>query len=161
MSQKEIVVQGATCECQFGTQPDKLKVLTQEKHYVNDMDGSKKLIASHVDTGMTFEKNTFGNCKLQPSGSGYLPCVPKLTKWTAQYEDMVLVNNGQVLVEDSKGICAISGSPCIKISKTGQKGSVSSQNIENADEKTQSQVNPLVNMKDIQKKDIYEFLNAR
>ncbi|KLT67166.1 DUF4280 domain-containing protein [Pedobacter sp. BMA] len=160
MSQKEIVVQGATCQCKYGTAPDKLKVLTQEKHYVNDMDGGQKLIASHVDIGMTFEKNTFGQCKLQPNGGGYNPCVPALTEWKEQYKDMVLINSGQVLVEDSKGVCSISGSPCISITKTGQKGQPSQQNVDNADEDQQSQINPLVNMKELNKQSFYEFLNA-
>ncbi|SHF86859.1 DUF4280 domain-containing protein [Pedobacter caeni] len=160
MSQKEIVVQGATCQCQFGFQTDKLKVLTQKKHYVNDKEGSEKLIASDKDIGMTFEKNTFDRCKLQPTPGGYLPCIPALTQWTKQYPDMVLINEGKVLLEDSKGICTISGSPCISFVKTGQKGQPSQQNVDNADEATQSQVNPMVNMKELNKKDPYQFLNA-
>lgn len=160
MSQKEIVVQGSTCKCQYGFQTDKLKVLTQQKHYVNDKDGSEKLIASSVDIGMTFEKNTFGKCKLQPTSSDYMPCVPALTEWKEQYKDMVLINKGQVLLEDSKGVCSISGSPCISIVKTGQQANPSKQNVENADDDVQSQVNPLVNIKELDKKDPYEFLNA-
>lgn len=161
MSQKEIIVQGATCKCQYGDQTDKLKVLTQQKHYVNDKEGGEKLIASHVDVGMTFEKNTFGQCKMQPRGSSFAPCIPALNKWQGMYEDMVLINDGQVLVEDSKGICTIAGSPCISFVKTGQKANPSKQNIENADEETDSQVNPLVNMKELGKKDLYEFLNVQ
>ncbi|MBC6112712.1 DUF4280 domain-containing protein [Pedobacter fastidiosus] len=160
MSQKEIIVQGATCQCQFGSTTDKLKVLTQQKHYVNDKDGAQKLIASHVDIGMTFEKNTFGQCKLQPTPGGFKPCMPALTEWKGMYKDMVLINNGQVLVEDSKGVCTISGSPCILFTKTGQKGQPSQQNIDNADEEQQSQINPLVNMKELDKADFYEFLNT-
>ena len=161
MSQKEIVVQGATCQCQFGFQTDKLKVLTQKKQYVNDKEGSEKLIASHVDIGMTFEKNTFGKCKMQPSGSDYLPCIPALTQWQDQYKELVLVNNGQVLVKDSKGICSISGSPCISFVQTGQKSEPSKQNVENADEELQSQVNPLVNIKELEITSPYQHLNAR
>ncbi len=56
------MVQGATCKCQFGTAPDKLKVLTQSRRYANDKDGSKKLVATHKDIGQPFEKNTFGSC---------------------------------------------------------------------------------------------------
>ena len=161
MSQKEIVVQGATCKCQHGIQTDTLKVLTQKKQYVNDKAGSEKLIASHVDVGMTFEKNTFGKCKHQPSGSDYLPCVPALTKWTAQYVEMVLVNNGQILVKDSKGVCSVSGSPCITIVETGQKAEPSQQNAENADEDVQSQVNPLINFKELTITSPYAHLNAK
>lgn len=86
MAQKEIIVQGAICECQFSFAPDKLKVLTQQKLYANDKDGSTKLIASDKDIGMTFEKNSFGQCKLQPTTGGYLPCVPALQQWQGMYE---------------------------------------------------------------------------
>lgn len=161
MSQKEIVVQGATCQCQFGFQTDKLKVLTQKKHYVNDKDGNEKLIASHMDIGMTFEKNTFGQCKLQPSNSGYLPCIPALTQWQGQYKDMVLINKGEILLEDSKGTCSISGSPCISFVKTGQQANPSKQNMENADEEVQSQINPLVNFKELEVTSPYAHLNAK
>jgi hypothetical protein len=161
MSQKEIIVQGATCQCQFGTTTDKLKVLTQQKHYVNDKDGAQKLIASHVDIGMTFEKNTFGQCKLQPIPGGFKPCMPALTEWKAMYKDMVLINSGQVLVDDSKGVCTISGSPSIFFAKTGQKGQPSQQNIDNADEEQQSQINPLVNIKQMDVPSPYEYLNAK
>lgn len=160
MPQKEIIVQGATCQCQFGFQTDKLKVLTQQKQYANDKDGGEKLIASHLDLGMTFEKNTFGQCKLKPAGSGYLPCVPALTQWTGQYKEMLLINKGQILLEDSKGICSTSGSPCISFLQTGQKAEPGKANLENADEEIQSQVNPLVNLKEMETEDPYEFLKA-
>ena len=47
MSQKYLVCQGATCKCNFGTTPDKLKVLTQNRHYINDKDGKEKLTSSN------------------------------------------------------------------------------------------------------------------
>ncbi len=59
MSLKEKVVQGAICMCNFGTTPDKLKVLTQSKYYLNDHEGKKKLAATHKDIGATFEKKYF------------------------------------------------------------------------------------------------------
>lgn len=146
MAQKEIIVQGATCECQFGFQPDKLKVLTQQKHYANDKDASNKLIASDKDIGMTFEKNTFGKCKMQPTSGGYLPCVPALNQWQGMYEDTILTNGGKILLEDSKGTCSIAGSPCISFTHTGQKGQPSQQNMDNADEELLSQVSPVIDM---------------
>lgn len=144
MAQKEIIVQGATCECQFGNSPDKLKVLTQQKHYANDKDGSSKLIATDKDIGMTFEKNTFGKCKLKPYSGGYRPCVPALQQWVGMYENTVLSNQGKILLEDSKGICSVSGSPCIKFTHTGQKAEPSQQNLDNADEDLITQVTPLM-----------------
>ena len=56
MSKKHLVCQGAICQCQFGTTPDTLKVLTQSKQFINDKEGKEKLMATHSDIGMTFEK---------------------------------------------------------------------------------------------------------
>jgi hypothetical protein len=56
MAEKHIVVQGAQCMCNFGTAPDKLKVLTNQKEYANDKEGSQKPIATTMDIGTTFEK---------------------------------------------------------------------------------------------------------
>lgn len=67
LAQKHLVCQGATCNCKFGTTPDKLKVLTQNKHYINEEEPKEKLVATTADIGSTFEKNTFGLCKLQPT----------------------------------------------------------------------------------------------
>ena len=149
MAQKEIIVQGAICKCQFGFTPDKLKVLTQQKHYANDKDGSSKLIATDKDIGMTFEKNSFGQCKLKPTTGGYLPCIPALQKWQGMYEDTVLSNQGKVLLEDSKGTCSVAGSPCIKFTHTGQKAEPSQQNLDNADEELLIQVTPLMGVRDM------------
>jgi hypothetical protein len=41
MSEKHLVCHGATCQCKFGTTPDKLAVKTQSKRYINEKDGSK------------------------------------------------------------------------------------------------------------------------
>jgi hypothetical protein len=153
MSGKHLVCQGAICECQFGNVPDKLKVLTQQKHFINDKDASKKLVATHVDIGMTFEKNTFGQCKLQPIPGGYKPCQPALQQWTGQYEKVKYeINGGNPLLEDSKGICAISGSPCIKITNHGQTAEPTQQNIDNADDEILAEFMPFVNLKDKPKK---------
>ena len=150
MAQKEVIVQGAICTCQFGFQQDTLKVLSQKMHYANDKGGEKKLIASDKDIGMTFQQNSFGQCKLQPTSGGYLPCVPALTQWQGFYEKVLLSHKGHILVEDSKGICAIAGSACIQFTHSGQKSQPSIQNIENADDELLSQVNPLVALHDME-----------
>lgn len=143
MSQKELVCQGATCKCQFGNAPDKLKVLTQTKQYINDAEGKEKLMATHVDIGMTFEKNTFGKCKLQPTSSGYLPCIPALTEWKGYYDKITIEQNGgKALLEDSKGVCTIAGSPCLEITQTGQIAEPTPQNMENGDPELLAQINP-------------------
>lgn len=162
MALKEKVVQGATCLCNFGTTPDKLKVLTQTKYFVNDMNGSQKLAATHKDIGATFEKNTFGPCKMQPIPGGFKPCQAIVTAWSGYYEkEKYTPPDGYILLEDSKATCPIGGKDCIIILKSGQMGEPSKKNIDSADEELQSHVNPLVDMGNYERKDPYEFLNAK
>lgn len=148
MSDKHKVCHGAICKCKFGNMTDKLKVLTQKKHYINDKDASSKLVACHVDLGNTFEKNTFGECKLQPlPGGRFKTCNQMLQQWTGQYEDVTYqINGGHPLLEDSIGICAIGG-PCIEITHHGQTAEPTQQNIENADQEVLAVLLPFVDVK--------------
>lgn len=144
MAEKHIVVQGAMCKCQFGQMPDKLKVLTHQKEYANDKDASKKLIVTTKEIGAaTFEKNTFGNCTKM--GSPPPPCKIMVTQWQDFYDKVQLSNGGFIILEDSKAICAIAGTPCIEIIDHGQRAEASQQNFKNADQDVQQQINPLVN----------------
>lgn len=147
MSEKHIVVQGATVKCKFSVEPklDILKVKTQSKHYANDKDAAEKLIATNKDVGQTLEKNTFGKCKMQPNGSGdYLPCQAVINKWSGFYDKVTLSNQGKILLEDSKGTCPIGGPDCIEIDKHGQKAEPGKQNAKKAKPQVNDQVNPLV-----------------
>ena len=148
MSEKHIVVQGATVKCKFSVEPklDKLKVKTQSKHYANDKDASKKLIATDKEIGQTLEKNTFGKCKMQPNGSGdYLPCQAVITKWSGFYDKVTLSNKGKILLESSKATCPIGGPDCIMVDKHGQKAEPGKQNAKKAKPQVSNQINPLVN----------------
>jgi hypothetical protein len=148
MSEKHIVVQDAMCKCQFGSAPDKLKVLSHKKEFANDKDGSKKLIATTKEIGgATFEKNTFGNCPKM--GNPPPPCKPAVTEWKGFYKEVTMSNGGNPLLEDSKAVCSIAGTPCIEIIKHGQTTSAGAQNFKNADPAVQKQLNPLVNSKSI------------
>ena len=148
MSQKHLVCQGATCKCNFGTTPDKLKVLTQSKRYINDKDGSKKLMATHMDIGSsTFEKNTFGPCKMQPTPGGYKPCQIIVAAWSGFYEKITIQDNsGHALLEDSKATCPIGGQDCITIINHGQISEVSQQNIKNTDKEVLAELMPFVDL---------------
>ena len=139
MAEKYIVVQGAVCMCNFGTAPDKLRVLTQQKEYVNDKDGANKLIATDKDIGTTFEKNMFGSC----SKMNNKPCTATVTKWSGFYENTVLTNGGKLLLEDSKATCPIGGTDCIKVVFHGQVMEPSSSNFVNSPQEVQSAINPL------------------
>lgn len=162
MALKEKVVQGATCLCKYGTTPDTLKVHTQTKYYLNDHQATKKLAATNKDIGTTFEKNTFGPCKMQPTPGGFKPCQIIVTAWTGFYEkEKYTPPDGYILLKDSKATCPIGGPDCISILESGQMGEPSKKNVKDADPDLQSHVNPLVDMKNINKKDLYEFLNAK
>ena len=153
MSQKHIVVNGATLKCKFSVEPklDKLKVKTQSKHYANDKDGSAKLIATDKEIGQTLEKNTFGKCKKQPNGSGdYLPCQVTITKWSGFYEKITLSNNGKALLEDSKATCPVGGPDCIEVTNHGQIAEPSEQNFINANPDVHNLINPMFNMAEFQ-----------
>lgn len=154
MSEKHVVVQGATLKCKFSVEPktDALKVKSQEKHYANDKDGEKKLIATDKEIGQTLEKNTFGKCKMQPNGSGdYLPCQATITKWSGLYEKVTLSNKGKILLEDSKGTCQIGGPDCITVDKHGQKAEPGKENAKKTKPQVNNQINPLVNKADFKK----------
>ena len=148
MSEKHVIVQGATVKCKFSVEPktDKIKVLTQKKHYANDGEGSEKLIATTKELGQTLEKNTFGKCKLQPTSSDCLPCMATITNWSNFYENVTLSNKGKILTVDSKATCPIGGPDCITIDKHGQKGSASSQDVQKTDDEVANNINPAADM---------------
>jgi hypothetical protein len=121
--------------------------LSQKKHFGNDKDGSKKLIATTMELGQTLEKNTFGNCKLQPTGNSYLPCQAVITKWSNFYEKVTLSNQGKILLEDSKATCPIGGPDCIEIVDHGQKAEASKKSEKKADDAVLAQLYPFGDLK--------------
>lgn len=151
MSEKHVVVHGATCKCKFSVNPqtDILLVKSHSKHFANDKGADKKLIASTKELEQTLQKNTFGKCKKQPAGNDYLPCKAVITKWSGFYEKVTLSNQGQILLEDSKATCPIGGSDCIDITKHGQKAELSKQQMQKTDRDVLKQINPLLNPDDL------------
>jgi len=146
MSEKHLVCQGAACKCQFGTAPDKLKVNTQSKHYINDKDSSKKLVATDKDIGQTFEKNTFGNCSMLNNSA----CTVNVTQWQGFYDNVTLKENkGHPLLDDSKAICAIGGSPCISLTDHGQTAEIGAQQAARTDAGAQMVLNPLLSLSQV------------
>jgi hypothetical protein len=152
MAEKHVVVQGAMCKCQFGQLPDKLKVISHQKEYANDKSASKKLIVTTKEIGAaTFEKNTFGNCTKM--GGPPPPCKVMVTEWKNFYEKVQLSNSGYIILEDSKAVCAVAGTPCIEIIDHGQRAEASQQNFKNANRDVQQQINPLMNSESMQQKE--------
>ncbi|MDR2230709.1 MAG: DUF4280 domain-containing protein [Flavobacteriaceae bacterium] len=154
MSEKHLVCQGALCRCNFGTAPDKLKVKTQSKRYINDKDGADKLMATHMDIGKTFEKNMFGSCSKLNNNL----CQVTVTEWSGFYDKITLEDNkGKALLEDSKATCPIGSKDCITIINHGQTAEVSAQNVENADKEVVMSLVPFANIgQDIRKTDRLE-----
>lgn len=146
MSEKHVVCQGAICQCKFGSAPDKLKVKSQQKHYVNDEAASEKPLATNKDIGQPFEANTFGSCKKKNNA----PCTPSVTEWSGFYDKVVLPGGGNVLLEDSKATCATGGKDCIDITFHGQTAAMTKKDAEKADKDTQSQLNPLMNVQKVE-----------
>lgn len=161
MAEKHIVVHGATVKCKFSVEPktDTLEVKSQKKHYANDKDASKKLIATDKDIGQTLEKNTFGKCKMQPNGTGdFLPCQAVITEWKDFYKKVTLSNKGKILLENSTATCPIGGPSCIEITKHGQKAEASSQNVKNADKKVLAEVLPGIDFDDLEQDQLQHIL---
>ncbi|MFC4163062.1 DUF4280 domain-containing protein [Epilithonimonas zeae] len=143
MSEKHLVCQGALCRCNFGTAPDKLKVLTQSKRYINDKGGSQKLMATNKDINKTFEKNMFGNCSKLNNN----PCQVTVTQWSDFYDKITLEeNNGNALLESSKATCPIGSTDCISIINHGQTAEVSQQNVKNTDKEVIAELFPMMDL---------------
>lgn len=159
-SEKFLVCHGAMCQCQQGIAPDLFKVLSQTKYSINDQGGSTKLIGNTMDLGIPFEAGTFGQCKLQPTGSSFMACVPAVTGWDGAYDKVELGNGGQILTEESKAICAVAGSPVIEFINNGQMGAPQASNFEDTDEEVHNQLNPLVDPIKIIEPDIFEGIQT-
>lgn len=145
MAEKHLVVEGATCMCNYGTSPDNLKVLTHKSEYSNDKDGTQKYIASTKDIGSTFKKNSFGSCSKQNNR----PCSAVVTEWKGFYEKTTLTNEGKILLEDSKATCPVGGPDCIKIVKHGQIAEPNQQNFKNTEPKVSQTLNPAVDPREL------------
>ena len=148
MSEKHLVCNGAICQCKFGTTPDKLKV-KQTDYYINENEPSQKAIANTMDIGQPFVANTFGACKITKSA-----CKPAIIQWQNYHDRITLQNGSSPLLEDSKAICAIGGSPCVEITFHGQTASVTQSNLQKAREEVQSQLNPVFNITEQQVNDL-------
>ncbi len=149
MSEKYVVVQGATCMCSFGNVPDTLVVKTQSKRFANDSEGTEKLIATTKETGSaTLKNNSFGSCSKM--GNPPPPCKVNITEWKDFYEKVTLEDNGgKILVAESTAVCAVAGTPCISITHHGQVEEGCVQNFKNVNPDILMQINPLADPREI------------
>ena len=135
------IVQGAVCQCSYGSSTDKLVVKTQSKVYLNDLENANKLAVTTTDTGATFERNCFGNCSKKNNN----PCTATITQWSGE-EIQKIEGAGNLLTEKSKATCPVGSKDCISIVHHGQQAEVSKQNADNADKEVHSQINPFVDL---------------
>lgn len=145
MAIKHLVVDGAICMCNFGAAPDKLKVLTNQKEYANDAEGEKKLIASSMDLGATFQAGTFGACAKLSGGA----CKSIVAQWSGFYTKTQLSNGGFPLLEDSKATCPIGTPDCIRIMFHGQLTEVNKGDLFKAKPMVVKNLNPAVKIADV------------
>jgi len=101
MSNKIYVLDGALLECNQGFTPAKLLVTENKKVKIQ---GQFK--ATDMDVQVP---QTFGQCKLKPSGNSYRPCVPALQKWTKTTKKSNLGGSKKWLFNDSECMCATGG----------------------------------------------------
>ena len=110
---KYYIVDGAICTCKFGVAPGMLKVDSQQKLILNV--GKKTATTNELQN--TFYPPGFGTCKF---GWPPRPCAPMITQWLNPYQGMRLPSGAFPLMPDSKGVCAVSGTPCVEIVNHGQ-----------------------------------------
>jgi len=136
------VCAGAMCLCNFGKAPAKLKVLAQKKHYINDPEGTEKLLATHKEIGQPFEPPFFGSCSKMNNS----PCVVNVSEWSNYYTNETYENGGHPLLDSSKATCAVGAKDCISISWHGQSATPT---LNNANKDVQSTLNPLTKIKQV------------
>ena len=98
----------AKLTCNQGTKPSDLKVTSQDFATIDS-----KAIATEKDKKANENIMPFGQCKLKPSSSGYLPCLPVPMIWqeTAKLDE---INGYKILLDTSTCQCSIGGKISIK-----------------------------------------------
>ena len=115
----QIITNTAELSCNQGKATSKLNVTSQDFVTIED-----KAIATEEDKQVNTNILSFKQCKLKPSSSGYLPCVPAPIKWedTAKKDS---INEQKILTENSYCMCSIGGKIIVK-----DKGHNENHNVE-------------------------------
>ena len=93
----------AILKCNQGTITSNLTVTSQHFYYAED-----KLVALEEDKIPMVNIMPFGQCRLKPSITGYLPCTPAPIAWQ-QTPLQDVVNGMKILTEESICPCATGG----------------------------------------------------
>ena len=115
----QIITDTAELSCDQGTATSKLNVTSQDFVTIEG-----KAMATEEDKQANTNILSFKQCKLKPSSSGYLPCVPAPIKWedTAKKDS---INEQKILTENSYCMCSIGGKIIVK-----DKGHNENHNVE-------------------------------
>lgn len=137
-----LVCKGAVCSCTMaGGATAKLKVITQQKHYINDANGSEKAIAT--DKEMTVASLNFKTCK--PGTNSAHPCTAQL-KWKDFYDAVILQNGGSPLLHSSTAKCSTDGGDITILNHGQSGGGANGGQMERANEDAHNQINPMVRL---------------
>jgi len=141
-----LVCAGAMCVCDKAASPNpvKLQVLSHQKFFVNDADGTEKFLAT------TKEKDilalNFNQCKV-PDPSKPVPCSAQL-EWQDFYEGVELPGGAYVLTEKSTAVCTAKGGK-ITIKTHGQQMAINTGHLEQACTSNWNAVNPMIKEEDV------------
>lgn len=147
---KYFVIQKGKAKCNQGMTFPNFKVTSHQKHYWNDADGQPDYLAvTEDDLQFNPPAQPFGaQCKLQPSGSSYLPCsYAPAGKWQKCYEKVKVMGKSCV-TEISELQCVIGGK--ITVMKHGQQSEAGKSNVKNAGAREQHVYNPIVDFEEFQ-----------
>ncbi|CAL1516480.1 peptidoglycan DD-metalloendopeptidase family protein [Chitinophaga sp. MM2321] len=110
-----LVCQGALCRCDKAVLPAYLLVTAHRKYYINDTEGTEKLIATDQDKDT--RSLNFGSCMATGKPE---PCMAQLLWQIDNKEQRLLLSNGAYpLPENAKAICTARGGK-ISILQHGQ-----------------------------------------
>jgi hypothetical protein len=108
----EYVTAGALLKCTCGMAPSQFQVTSQTFYTIQG-----KLAATTNDKAPMTNIMPFGTCKMKPTLTGFLPCIPAPTVWTG-FLASVEIGSGNALVDSSTIQCAAGG--CISFQNSGQ-----------------------------------------
>ena len=156
---KYFIIQKGTCQCNQGFKFPQLKVTSHQKHYWNSPDSDSDYLAvTENDLQFNPSAQPFGQCKLRPSSSGYLPCVyAPAGKWLKAYEKVKVLDKS-CLTEISELMCTTGGK--ITIKTHGQQSETGKNNVNNANPLEQQAYNPVMDyeeFKDVVSEDYEDY----
>lgn len=152
---KEFIVEGAMCQCKFGTTPGVLKIIDQQFAHIN----GKKLIATTMNLGNVFQPPGFTMCKVVPAYPK--PCMPAITQWSGSFEKLKIRKTGNVLTSESKGTCAMGCPDCIEFVLSGQIPLPGLEQMQQASSQFQGDLDPTGESLALTDHQIDSFMNIK